>query len=415
MKQINKSLAVAVCLCTALSIPAFAAEGGEEYVDTYVPSYEIPQALVGEEVMAERVEERAELSGTTEVDPVLEPTPLTDFELAVLAEIPSLLEASYSQEYGVFVSAELNSTTLQPYTGKLDPVTGLPVEDVKTITEVVEEDEEVVVPDTIIVRRTGELAYNETQKMYITYISGESVLSSHPSGALTTNSIDIEIPSTLTFTIYKDGTAVTTEDNAFTLSSKGTYLIKVGKATGTTTDMIFTIIGTYTNSVTEYSIPDGFNIEELYIDGEAVTPDYANYVAFTEDAKYVLVYADVTIDRRYTLTFTKDTVAPVLEIPGVVNGVASGAVTLSSLESNTSLYYTFNGETISVSSLPLELTEAGDYCFVNTDLAGNKTILDLHIQMYLNITAVLAIFLVSTLGAGVFIYSRWVRKNAKIG
>ncbi len=411
MKQIYKSLATAVCLCLALAAPILAAEGSDGYVDPYVPSYEIPQELVGEEVMAERVEERAELSGTTEVDPVLEPTPLTEFELAVLAEIPSLLEASYSQEYGVFVSAELNSNTLQPYTGKLDPVTGLPVEDVGTITDVEEE----VVADTIIVRRTGELAYNEAQKMYITYISGESVLSSYPAGALTTDSIDIEIPSSLTFTIYKDGTAVTTEDNAFTLSSKGTYLIKVGKTTGTTTDMIFTIIGTYTNSVTEYSIPDGFNIEELYIDGEAVTPQYANYVTFTEDAKYDLVYADVTIDRRYTLTFTKDTVAPVLDIPGVVNGVASGAVTIETLEANTSFSYTLNGETVSASSLPIELTEAGDYYIVSTDLAGNSTTMDLHIQMYLNVTAVLAIFLVGSVGSGVFLYSRWVRKNAKIG
>lgn len=315
----------------------------------------------------------------------------------------SVLAAPEGQLSAVSPAADMD------YSGPLDPMTGLPAGSHLNGDD----------PDHVTLREKA-YSYDLAQRCYVNEVGSLSFTSSIPNGALLNTgaqTVSFTIPSGLSAVLYRNGNVVSDADLA-NITDAGNYLLEVSAGgSGQSVSFAFRLLGELTNTVTELSLPSGFSFSSLRLDGEELTPEYSNYTQLLVDGKYEVVWACPEIDRHYTVEFTLDTRAPVLALPEVVDGQAHSAVTLTDLEPGAYILLTDKktGQTTTIVYADAQIAEAGVYHLAVYDRAGNYTEYDFTIHVYLNISALAAIALALAGVLSLWGYSRYIRRNPRVG
>lgn len=292
------------------------------------------------------------------------------------------------------------------YSGALDPRTGLPVgRDEGT--------------SSYYPLRGDELGYDREEHSYTNRLGSYSFFSSIPSGAvLSRNQITkvfFTFPVGLSGTLYRNGNQLDGVDLT-NISDPGSYLLEVNSTSSTdSVTFPFTILGQTTNNLAEISLPDGFSFEYIRLNGEGLTPPYDDYLELLEDGSYELCWSCPDIGQSYTVSFTRDTIAPALALPEVKDRQARSAVTLEDLTPGDYIVLESNGESTTITSPNSTIRDPGEYVLTVYDQAGNSTRYEFVIHLYLNLSAVSAIGLML---AGLIIligYSRYIRTHPRVG
>ncbi len=293
------------------------------------------------------------------------------------------------------------------YSGPLDPLTGLPSGSVTDST-------------LYTTLREGSYGYDPEQRCYVNEVGSKSFTSSIPNGALLSageEHVSFTVPVGLSAVLYRNGNAVSDADLS-DITAAGSYLLEVGVSNSDeSVSFSFRLLDALTSSLSEVSLPDGFRFEYVLLDGEVLSTDYSNYTQLIADGSYEVCWSCEEIGKRYTVSFTRDTVAPTLALPEVVDGEARSAVTLTDLEKDCYILLTEldSGETQTIVSAETELTQAGRYRLTVYDRAGNSSVYDFVIHVYLNVSAVAAIVLIALAVGSLWLYSRYIRKHPRVG
>lgn len=330
------------------------------------------------------------------------------FLLLTAVLLPSLSLAALAAPTAIAIPEAGESADIG-YSGLLDPMTGLPAGDRLSGDD----------PDFVTLHEDA-FGYDLAQRCYVNEVGSLRFTSSIPNGALLNagaQEVSFLIPSGLTAALYRNGNVVADADLT-NVTDEGNYLLEVTASnTGESVSFSFRLLGELTGALRELALPAGFSFSYILLNGEELTPEYSNYTTLVEDGTYEVCWSCADIDRRYSVTFTLDTVAPTLSLPEVVNGEAHSAVTLTDLEPNAFVLLTDQktGETTTILYAETEITQAGTYHLAVYDRAGNHTDYDFTIHVYLNISALAAIALALAGIAGLFGYSRYIRKHPRVG
>lgn len=297
--------------------------------------------------------------------------------------------------------------SVEDYTGELDPATGLPKGSYQNADG---ESSSYIVVDEVF-------SYDPDAGTYLYSIGSSRYFSNVPNGALVAEGqkVCIQIPGGITAMLYRDGVLVN-EPDLTNITETGAYVLQLtGSGLNDSQQFTFTICSDLTNSMTDIRLPDGFSFSGILLDGTELDHAYSNYYELLEEGEYQITWGNDTIRQYYTVKFTLDRVAPTLSLPGVTDGKASGQVSLADLESDCYIVMEHDGEVTTLRGTGNTLSDAGDYVLTVYDPAGNYTRYSFTIQVYLNFSAVAAIIMVALVAVGVFYYSRWVRKHARVG
>ncbi len=305
--------------------------------------------------------------------------------------------------------AETDST--QPteptdYVGPLDPVTGLPPTGEEKLPEI----------SDVVQLQEGVYGFNRETGKYINYVGDLSFISNYPPNSILSsgNAMSISLPGGMTSVLYYNGTQVTSPDLG-SISQIGSYVLEVYSGSSTV-QFSFRILGELTNAVSEISLPKGFRFAYLKLNGEEYSSEFADHLELLEEGEYELCWACEQIDSRYVLKFKRDTVAPTVQLPQVVNGKAAEPVTLEGLEAGCYAVLTDEeGKQTVYKASGATISEPGKYTLTVYDPAGNSTSYSFSLQVYLNLGAGMAIAMVAALILALYLYGRYVRKHPRVG
>lgn len=293
------------------------------------------------------------------------------------------------------------------YSGKIDDRTGKPVTDDGYSSG-----------NNYYILKTGELGYDAEKSRYHLLCGDKRVYCNVPSGAVLSKgySISIEPESGLTCEMYLDGEALADKSQT-TFRESGTYTLVISnEADNHERQVDFIILDDLVGKAFEaYDLPPGFEYTEVTLDGNYKTREYRDYYDFRENGHYKLVWECVQIGQSFTTQFDMDAVPPDLELPQVVEGSADKAVTFRDLEAGEYVEWSnqFEEGVITVATETLETP--GNYKVTVYDKAGNFTEYQFTIEGYLDINAIMAIAVFIAVIAGIFIYSRRLRKRMRVG
>jgi len=286
------------------------------------------------------------------------------------------------------------------YSGPLDPRTGLPPD---------------LAPGEKVLEG-AQYSYDSQARCYRNPVGDRSFTSNIPNGAVLSKgqTVSVIVPSGLSATVYRGGDAAEDLDPA-NLTQVGSYLLEVRGAGAESVSFTFQILPELTGSLRELALPEGFTFEQVTLNGEALRPEYANYMELLEDGEYEVRWSCPDIGESYRLSFTLDTQPPVLALPEVVNGEAHGPVTVADLEEDAYILIEQDGEESTIVSPSTVIRDAGRYVLTVYDQAGNHTRYEFIIHMYLNVSAIAALGMLLALAAGLFGYSRYIKKHPRVG
>lgn len=215
--------------------------------------------------------------------------------------------------------------------------------------------------------------------------------------------------------LYRDGNLVE-KPQLQNIAQVGSYVVNV-----TVSDAVgeftfgFTIVPELTNQFTDLALPEGFLLDYVLLDTVPQELPYGDFYHFATDGNYEIRYTCAALNKSHILRFTLDTTPPVLTLPGVTDGEAQGAVTVTVPETGAYIEINCDGAVSTLRGSSRELRQPGRYQLKVYDHAGNMTQYDFTIQFYLDFSAGIAIALLVAALAGVAIYCHLVRKNARVG
>ena len=129
------------------------------------------------------------------------------------------------------------------------------------------------------------------------------------------------------------------------------------------------------------------------------------------DGRYAFEYGCDEIGLFYHVEVLKDTVAPRLEIFGILDGVARGPVSMAVASQEETVIRIMREIN---TPYDLKLEDYGDYRVVVSDMAGNSSEYSFTIQMYFTMTSLLVFLLLILIAAGLAGYYRYVKTHLRI-
>ena len=325
--------------------------------------------------------------------------------LAAPAEGTETPEGMETVEISAGTGAEVSEAaqTDPDYSGPLDPMTGLPSSAGGG-------------SDTFYWLREGEYGYDREERAFSNVLGSGAFSSNIPNGAVVSEgqTVSFTLPSGMTATLFREGDPVENSDLT-AITEPGGYLLEVRSGGAGSVSFSFRILGETTNALNELTLPAGFSFDYVNLNGEGLTLEYSNYLELLEDGAYELRWSCPDIAQSYTLSFTLDRAAPTLALPEVTGGEAHSEVTLADLEAGAYIVLERDGESSTITSPDTVIRDAGDYRLTVCDQAGNSTVYEFTIHMYLNLSAVAAIGLALAGLAALWGYSRYIRKHPRVG
>lgn len=248
---------------------------------------------------------------------------------------------------------------------------------------------------------TPDVSYDSTEDLFYYYASdiAKPFTSNVMDGMITTSDVTLTVPQGIASELYRDGQLV--DEGFAVISEPGDYVLRVKSNSGVSVSVLsFRIVGKTTCELSGYSMPDGFVITGVTLDGKPVS-FRGDSVEFTEDGKYSVKYRCSAIGVDYSLDITTDRSSPELKLEGVKNGQAWGPVDISDLEAGGTVTVYRNGEKEAYTPT---LTKSGQYEIIVKDAAGNKTSYSFTIMIYFNSGSIIFFVCVAVIIAAVTAY-----------
>ena len=259
------------------------------------------------------------------------------------------------------------------------------------------------------------MGYDAAREQFVFALTdGTELFCSAADGMIVTGRVILNYSGPFALTVYRNGATVDMTGSG-ELRDPGVYVVAVGSETASRI-CSFTLLGSSTNMIHSYTVPEGFLLRGAERDGQEI--EYSRYtVEMEQEGKYVVRYRCPLIDMDYTLSVTIDRTPPNLILSGTLgrDGGVHSAVEVLGLEPGDALYVTRDGEGMRVNAADdVVLTETGAYTVTAADAAGNTVSYDFTIMLYLNTNAVVFILLFAAVVASIFIYAFWKRKTLKV-
>ena len=259
------------------------------------------------------------------------------------------------------------------------------------------------------------MGYDAVREQFVFALTdGTELFCSAADGMIVTGRVILNYSGPFALTVYRNGATVDMTGSG-ELRDPGVYVVAVGSETASRI-CSFTLLGSSTNMIHSYTVPEGFLLRGAERDGQEI--EYSRYtVEMEQEGKYVVRYRCPLIDMDYTLSVTIDRTPPNLILSGTLgrDGGVHSAVEVLGLEPGDTLYVTRDGEGMRVNAADdVVLTETGAYTVTAADAAGNTVSYDFTIMLYLNTNAVVFILLFAAVVASIFIYAFWKRKTLKV-
>ena len=285
------------------------------------------------------------------------------------------------------------------YTGAIDIFNGQPI------------DESADTADTDIVVFDESSYFDRRDGMFVYRVSGagNEIRCSVADGMMTSDHVRVEVSEGMDCTLYLDGEQIDAFDLS-DLSEAGSYAVTAGPSSQDSRTIRFTICASTSSNLEQYWVPDHFYVTEVLCNGEKKTSS-TDLVDLTEEGEYQITYYCQPTKIPYYLNMQIDHTAPTVTLNGVVEGVAKGPVTISDVESGTSIYMELNGQQIPYSE---ELTKNGSYTITVYDEAGNVTTYDFVLLVYFNVNSLVFFAAFLLLGGVLVWYLIRARKHVRV-
>lgn len=262
------------------------------------------------------------------------------------------------------------------YEGEIDLFTGEPV----GTTQEEEADQ-----SSDVVKVSDGVVYSYEQNLYTYTVadsSGLTVSSNVANRMITTGSVYLNVDSGLTSELYLDGEILEDADYS-DLTLTGNYALVINGNDSQTQLLTFTIVPEKTGMISSYQLPDGFELVEVAFDDEEQQFNDKKIAKLKKDGSYLISYRCNSTGVEYALKVEIDHTPPTVELDGVEDGKAKGAVTVSGIEDGDTVAMTRDG---SEYKLPTDgvLKMPGKYSLSVTDDAGNTVTDDFVIKFYLD-------------------------------
>lgn len=291
----------------------------------------------------------------------------------------------------------------EPTVTALDPFTGQPIEE--------QTEAENQSSDYIYINENCH--YDRIQRAFayeLGSVSAARVYANVAYGMVTTEPVNILIPSGVIATLYHDGKALENPDLGY-IADPGSYVLSVsGSSSQSVQPLSFTIVGVTTGALDSYRMPDGFSVTSIVLDGEQ-QPFTADEASLITEGEYFITYQCAATGLTYNLNINVDHTPPQLELAAVRDGVAGGPVDISDVEEGCAISITCDGKAISYNK---RLTQNGIYKIVLTDIAGNTNVYNFRITFYFNVTSILFILMVIGILAALVVYLLFTRKHLRV-
>ena len=311
-----------------------------------------------------------------------------------LNESDGVYETDYDNDVEVYEGDENN----MDYTGELDLFTGEPAGTVTTTT-------------TGRVTVSDNCQYDYETHYFCFPASGGTLYCSAADGMITTGEVTFAIGGEFNIAIYKDGSKLNGLPKA--VSDPGTYTAITWDENSEKQLMTFRIIKKTTGKITQYVLPEGFTLSEVSIDG-VTQPKSFGIVDMETDGYYEIRYLCNATGITYTLVCTMDHIPPQITFEGVdKKDKAKGPVTLKGFQEGDTISVTLNNTKSSLKS-GNRLTEPGKYRVVVYDDAGNSTVKEFQIMIYLNIKSFFLFAAFVAIIIGLFVALYITRKRLRV-
>ena len=256
------------------------------------------------------------------------------------------------------------------YQGPVDIYTGEPLTGEDSSSA-----ENVTLPDGSVYSRSAHS---------FTYASPDgtgSISSTVPDGTITTESVSIVPEDDMEVNVYNEGESI--DEDMSAISKEGSYSVVTGSSGNEQVIMTFEIVPEKTGKLTAYTLPEGFTLQSIIINGESQPINSARYVDFTNEGVYEVDYQCEASGVSYELILEIDHTYPEITITGTTDGIARGPVTVEGIEEGDTVTVLKDGEG---TSLPQDntLRSVGKYTVTVSDDAGNASSVEFEIRLYLN-------------------------------
>lgn len=293
------------------------------------------------------------------------------------------------------------------YSGMLDQYTG----DVPQVQEGAEGN-----GSDLVYMITEDMGFDAGSRQYVNYVRGDKskyYYSSLPKGIITNGSISFQMGSRNQYALYRDGERVTDVDIS-NIVQEGSYVLETyGQGSSDAERFEFTIIQSLTNTIEQFTIPDGFHFSGVIVNGEqAAAPSGAVY-QMPSDGNYRFEFGCGEIGMSYVVQVEKDTVAPILSFTGVIDGIAKGPVTILQEDESAILEVSKDGTAINVPYTRI-LEDYGDYVVTIRDMAGNSSEYRFTIQLYFTMMSMMVFLILIVIAAGLLGYYRYVKTHLRV-
>ena len=245
--------------------------------------------------------------------------------------------------------------------------------------------------------------------------NGAELSCSAAEGMVVTDTVTLTSSGSLAPTVYRNGEIVDLSEPG-ALGVPGDYVVYAGAEAGSRI-CGFTVVKKTTNYIYNYTVPEGFLIRSVKVDGNDVV--FSRYFVDMEpEGHYVVVYRCPAAEREYTLDVTIDRTPPEILLAGNVgrDGRVHSAVEISGLAEGDTISVVHDGspEKLTITEGKATLKDTGAYSVVVRDAAGNTVSYEFTIMLYLNTNSVIFILLVIAVVASAFFYAMWKRKRLKV-
>ena len=293
------------------------------------------------------------------------------------------------------------------YTGYLDPATNEPISD----SEAGSGNGRDALSSTMY--------YDRETKDFVYTVSGTltEVHSNAADGMILNTPVYLDGADGGSVTVYQNGNEY--GGNFSGINEPGEYVVTMQQNGSKQRLFIFTIVGSATGLVHNYTVPDGFYLTKVTRDGENIFVD--RYTAdMEEEGDYVIEYECSANNSIYTLKTTIDRTPPQPVFSGNADskGRIHSAVKISGLESSDTLVVYRNGGRATVnknSDGSYTIPDTGTYYIQVYDEAGNVAEYNFSISMYLNASAFVFVVLLVLVIAAVVGFIIYKRRHLKIG
>lgn len=257
--------------------------------------------------------------------------------------------------------------------------------------------------------------YYDTQARTFVYVISQlqnrEVYSNVPNGAVTTETVSVIVDDALTVELYRDGVLVSDADLT-SITEPGGYTVSIIGSNTSYQPVSFQIVSSVTGLLDEYTMPKGFSVNGVTLNGEKQNYS-ARSVELKDEGDYVIDYSCTLTGEEYRLMVTIDHTPPTLTLSNVnENGIAKGPVDISDVEEGAVIYVLHDGK--EVSAVGNKLNETGDYHIILTDAAGNTSEYVFRIGVYFNAAAIISFLLLAAAITAMCLYLSRERKKMRV-